>query len=162
MSKLLQVEPISAAAFAPFGELVHAANARHHLPMNDGTAHRYFDVASVDVTAQQGRTQLSWCAAQAQPLPLQIKLLERHPLGSQAFIPVQPLPYLVVVAESPLQRPRAFRVEQGVGINYARGTWHHPLLALAAMDFWILDRGGPGDNCEVMMLPQVCRIEHAG
>jgi ureidoglycolate lyase len=151
----LPIEPITAQAFAPYGELVGPGNARLQQSMNAGTAQRYFDVANVDVLHGPGaRPQLSWCAAQAQPFPLLIKLLERHPLGSQAFIPVQANAFLVVVASSPDARPRVFKVEGGLGVNYARGTWHHPLIALTDTDFWILDRGGEGDNCDVVTLPQ--------
>jgi ureidoglycolate lyase len=85
-------------------------------------------------------------------LPFALSMLERHPLGSQAFVPLTRLPYLVVVA--PAEDPaamRAFLALDGVGVNYARGIWHHPLLALQERcDFVVVDRGGPGRNLEEM------------
>ena len=87
-------------------------------------------------------------------------MLERHPLGSQAFLPLGERPYLVVVAPpgappSPAS-VRAFLAAPGQGVNYAPGVWHHPLLALDAVsDFWVIDRAGPGDNCEEITLAEV-------
>ncbi|HPA01626.1 MAG TPA: ureidoglycolate lyase, partial [Chiayiivirga sp.] len=79
----------------------------------------------------------------------------RHPLGSQAFVPLHARPWLVVVAASPEAAPRAFLARDGAGVNFRRGTWHHPLLALEATgDFLVVDRIGPGDNCEEAALAQ--------
>jgi ureidoglycolate lyase len=87
-------------------------------------------------------------------------MLERHPLGSQAFVPLDPATrYVVVVSESPEAMPRAFLARAGQGVNLARGTWHHPLIALdRRCDFLVLDRGGAGHNCDEAMLPQAMSL----
>ncbi len=153
--RILATEPLTAQAFAPFGDIIEASDSAHHFPINGGSTERYHDLARVDVAGGGGRAILSIFRGQPRRLPMQLLLLERHPLGSQAFMPLSPLPFLVVVApggEAPdLARLRCFRAAPGQGVNYARGTWHHPLLALdAPSDFLVVDRGGAtGDaNCD--------------
>ena len=147
--KTLAVEPLTRAAFAPFGDVIAADGPARHYPINGGTTERYHDLANVDV-GDEGRALVSIFRAQPRSLPFAVAMLERHPLGSQAFVPLTRLPYLVVVA--PADDPaamRAFLATDGVGVNYARGIWHHPLLALhERCDFVVVDRGGPGKNLE--------------
>nr|WP_315426314.1 ureidoglycolate lyase [uncultured Albidiferax sp.] len=151
----LRVEPLTAEAFRPFGDVIEASNSARHFSINDGFAERYHDLAQIDVGSLGGRAILSIFKALPRSLPMQLVLLERHPLGSQAFMPLSQLPYLVVVAEAgplpKLSAVRCFRAAPGQGVNYARGTWHHPLIALqATSDFLVVDRGGAqGDaNCD--------------
>lgn len=151
----LAIEPLTAEAFRPFGDVIEASESVRHFSINDGFAERYHDLASIDVERGGGRTILSIFKALPRSLPMQLVLLERHPLGSQAFMPLSGLPYLVVVAEAGpvpnLAQIRCFRAATGQGVNYARGTWHHPLIGLQApSDFLVVDRGGaPGDaNCD--------------
>ena len=156
----LRIEPLSAAAFAPFGEVIEAANAQQVFAINEGTAQRYHDLATIDCALQDGRVCVGLVRAQPRALPFTVRMLERHPLGSQAFIPRDPaLRYLVVVADSPQATPRAFLATNGQGVNYRRGTWHHPLLALDRVaDFLVIDRGGPGENCEEATLAQTWHV----
>ena len=151
----LPVEPLSAAAFAPFGEVVEPAAAKQVYAINEGTAQRFHDLATLDCGAEGGRVIVSLFRAAARELPFAVRMLERHPLGSQAFVPLDPATrYLVVVAGDPAATPRAFLVDAGRGINLRRGTWHHPLIALDAVaDFLVLDRGGAGANCDELTLP---------
>jgi ureidoglycolate lyase len=150
---LLIVEPLTTAAFAIFGDVIETAAARQIYPVNDGTAQRFHDLAEIDTSAKNGRTLVSIFRAEPRALPFAIKMLERHPLGSQAFIPLQGHRYLIVVGESPQDRPRVFLADRGQGINYRRGTWHHPLIALDAIsDFLVIDRGGAGANCDEVIL----------
>ena len=87
-------------------------------------------------------------------------MLERHPLGSQAFIPLSKHPYLIVVGESPHHTPRCFLAAHGEGVNYHAGTWHHPLIALEDVsDFVLVDRGGGGANCDEQDLPRTWWID---
>lgn len=151
----LAVEALSGAAFAPFGEVIEAASARRVYGINDGTAQRFHDLCRIDTASGGGRTLVSLFRAESRALPIRVTMLERHPLGSQAFVPLDPaLRYLVVVAGSPDATPRAFLATHGQGINLQRGTWHHPLLALdRRSDFLVIDRGGDGDNCDEVTLP---------
>lgn len=156
----LTIEPLSAEAFAPFGDVIASDCAAQQFPINEGTAQRFHALASVDCDAGGGFPLISLVRAQPRPMPFLIRMLERHPLGSQAFIPQSQLPYLIVVAESVEQTPRAFLASAGAGINFRRGTWHHPLLALTACsDFLVVDRGGDGDNCEEVMLPRTYLLD---
>jgi ureidoglycolate lyase len=89
--------------------------------------------------------------------------MERHPLSSQAFFPLDGLPYLVVVAEpgdAPWgSRMRAFRAAGNQGVNYRRGTWHHALLALGrACHFLVVDRGGSEENCDEVVVEPGVRV----
>ncbi|MEA2778666.1 MAG: ureidoglycolate lyase [Rhodospirillaceae bacterium] len=148
----LTVSPLTPDGFAPFGDVIET-QGRAHYPMNAGTAQRYDDLAKVDVGAQGGRPLVSICRAQPVKPPLMLRLMERHPLSSQAFIPLSETPFLVVVAPPGegirSEDIRAFRSNGRQGINYRAGTWHHPLLALDRVsDFLIIDRGGEGANCD--------------
>ncbi len=156
----LVVQPLSAEAFAAFGEVIAPGSARRAYPINAGTAQRFDDLARIDVAAEAGRPTLGIVHARPRALPFEVRMLERHPLGSQAWIPLAGARYLVVVARDPSSQPVAFLAARGEGVNYARGTWHHPLIALdAAADFLVLDRAGPGDNCDEVALAQRWRIE---
>lgn len=152
----LAVEPLTRAAFRPFGEVIETRD-RASYPINGGTTDRFHDLAPVDVHAAGGHALISIFRARPSIATPSIMMLERHPLGSQAFIPLSARPYLVVVAEpgTPLvpDTMRAFLAGPDQGVSYARGTWHHPLLALGAeSDFLVIDRGGPGDNCDEVAL----------
>ena len=156
----LVVEALERAAFAPYGEVIEAAAAADTVSINAGTAQRYDALAEVDVAGAGGRAVISRVRAQPRALPFVVRMLERHPLGSQAFVPLDPAQrYLVVVADAVDATPRAFLASRGQGVNYRRGTWHHPLLALdRAGDFLVVDRAGPGDNCEEATLPQAWEL----
>ena len=151
----IAIEPLTAAAFAPFGDVIEVSDRARHFPINNGSTERYHDLTRLDVSSGNGHAILSIFRAMPRRLPMQLLLLERHPLGSQAFMPLSQRPYLVVVAgtgEQPdLSHIRCFRAAPAQGVNYARGTWHHPLLALeAASDFLVVDRGGADSdaNCD--------------
>src|SRR5690606_17481511 len=129
----LRVQPLERVAFAPFGEVIEPAAAARVRSINEGSASRYDDLAVIDTDAGQGRTTLGIVRAQPRALPFSVRMLERHPLGSQAWLPLDPAArYLVVVAASAADTPLAFLAERGQGVNYRRGTWHHPLLLLDA------------------------------
>lgn len=160
VAPLLVVEPLEAERFAPFGEVIEPASARCVYEINAGTAQRYHDLARIDCDSDDGRVILSLFRAAPRALPFPIAMLERHPLGTQAFVPLDPATrYLVVVASSPEATPRAFLATRGQGVNLHRGTWHHPLLALDhPSDFLVVDRGGPGANCDEVALTQRWRV----
>jgi ureidoglycolate lyase len=149
-------EPLTADAFAPFGDVIEAAGAAEVMPINYGWTTRFNDLAGVDTGDQGGRTIIS--LFRSKPLePLVLKVFERHPLGSQAFVPMQGRPYMVAVAPAGRFDPakvRVFRATAGQGVNYAKGTWHHFLLALEAeSDFLVIDRDGAmGENLDQIEL----------
>ena len=158
MSARLAIEPLTPEAFAPFGEVIHAEAARKVFPINQVTTTRFHALAKVELDG--GAAAISLARAQPQALPLAIRMLERHPLGSQAFVPLGGVRWLVVVATSTQDPPRAFLADRGQGVQYRRGCWHHPLIALdAGGDFLIVDRVGAGENCEEAVLGREWWVE---
>ena len=150
MARHITPVPLTRDGFAPFGEVIETAGAERRT-INAGSTVRFHDLARVDVTAAGGYALINVFRAQPLPLPLTVRIMEMHPLGSQAFIPVHHAPFLVVVAagaDAPrLAELRAFVTDGRQGVNYARGVWHHPVIAMAReTDFVVVDRGGPGDN----------------
>ena len=152
----LAVEPLTKAAFAPFGEVLERDGAELRV-INGGTTDRLHALARVDAAAEGGWPVVSIFRGRRRPFPLRVAMMERHPLGSQAFVPLQPLSWLVVVADG-TDAPtgfRAFRAGGDQGVSYRRGTWHHPLLILhREQDFLVVDRDGPGGNLEEVALGQ--------
>ena len=152
----LTVQPLTREAFAPFGEVIEASDAAQHFTINAGTTERYHDLAHIE-PGPDGRVIVSIFRGQPRSLPFTVQMMERHPLASQAFIPMSGKPYLVVVAPAGAA-PRAgelkvFLARGDQGVNYAAGVWHHPLLALDAVcDFIVIDRRGPGPNCDEVEL----------
>ena len=161
----LKVRPLTREAFAPFGDVIEVAGARS-FPINDDTCIRYDNLARIDVAEQMGHASLSVFRGQPVRFPMQISEVERHPLGSQSFTPMGEFAFLIVVAANGAQgnpgEPYAFLSNGRQGVNYARGTWHHPLLSLGQVsDFLVVDRVGPGANCDVAALPARYSIESA-
>lgn len=149
----MKIAPLTKAGFAPFGEVIDIDGAQH-FPINQGFAERFNDLALVDAEA----VNISIVVANPRPRPIAIRLMERHPLGSQIFYPLQDRPWLVLVCGDPKKRTsfRAFSATGRQGINYARNTWHHPLLVLkAASRFLVVDRKGPGTNLEEVPIDEI-------
>jgi ureidoglycolate lyase len=155
--KSVAIEPLTRAAFEPFGDVIELEGARQ-IPINLGTTTRFHDLAHIDVADGGGRPLVSLFRGQPRALPFEVTMLERHPLGSQAFLPLTDRPYLVVVAPAGPLAPhavRAFVTRGWQGVNYAKGVWHHPLIALDQVsDFVVVDRGGEGPNCDEQALPE--------
>lgn len=157
--KPLKLEPLSADNFAPFGQVIEKAGAEH-FAINDGLATRYHDLAKIDTGAGGGKTLVNIFAGLPRPRPVEITMLERHALGSQAFMPLGACCWAVVVAppgaldEALL---RGFLAGPGQGVNYNPGTWHHPLIVFGApCDFLVIDRGGVAQDCEIAsVLPRL-------
>jgi ureidoglycolate lyase len=147
--------PLTAEAFAPFGEVIEASDRVEVMPINYGQTTRFHDLARIDVADGGGHAIAS--LFRGRPLdPPVLKIVERHPLGSQAFVPLSGRPYLVAVAPAGEFDPAkltVFRAAGGQGVNYAKGVWHHFLLPLEAeSDFLVIDREGPGENLDELEL----------
>lgn len=148
--RTLTTEALTAAAFAPFGDVLETGG--DSFPINGGMCDRFHDRARTEITGEDGRLGISLGFGRPYALPLRVALLERHPLGSQAFVPMTEDPFLVVVApdeDGQPGRPRAFLTNGQQGVNYLRGVWHGVLTPLGrAARFLIVDRIGPGVNLE--------------
>lgn len=152
--KPLTVEPLTPEAFAPFGEVIDFESVSPII-INQGFAQRLNGGAMIDVELEGGRTNVALFEAKPRPQPIEIAMMERHPLGSQLFYPVQNAEWLVVVCADPHspESYRAFRANGRQGVNYARGTWHHPLLVFTPGErFLVVDRIGPGQNLDEVWL----------
>lgn len=154
----IKAQPLSAAAFKPYGDVIEVNDQCTHFEINQGNCVRYHDLANIDVEEQGGQAIVSLFQAKPMQEPFFIKVMERHPLASQAFIPLNGQRYLVIVGQAgdfnPLEL-QAFIAEPGQGVNYARGTWHHYCLPLEKdSQFLVIDRGGEGDNCDEVAMPE--------
>ncbi len=145
----IDAAPLTAAAFAAFGEVLEADGTPDKI-INQGLCGRFHDRATLDIT--DGRAGISLFKAEPRHLPLRLEMVERHPQGSQAFVPMSFDPFLVVVAPDAGGRPgapRAFLTRPGQGINLHRGTWHGVLTPVHAPGlFAVIDRIGEGPNLE--------------
>lgn len=143
-------EPLTPEAFAPFGDVL-AATGPHRL-INGGLCQRHHDLARLDFgedSSPPGRAGISVFKAAPRALPYEFDLIERHPDGSQAFIPMSDQPFLVIVATGPGATPRAFLTNGAQGVNLHRGTWHGVLTPLSAPGlFAVVDRIGESRNLE--------------
>jgi len=151
-------EPLTREGFAPFGQVLQTDGARN-FPINQGTTTRFHALAAAEIDPQ-GRAILSIFRGSRRPDPIAITMLERHPLASQAFMPLSGDDWLIVVAERPTgDALKCFRATGSQGVQYATNVWHHPLLVLAReQDFLIVDRDGPGDNLEEITLTDPAEI----
>jgi ureidoglycolate lyase len=152
----LPVERLTRAAFAPYGDVIDTASVEP-VSMNDGMGARYPALAHVDADAAGGKPVIGIVVAKPWPTPVQLALMERHPLSSQAFIPLDGRPFLVIVAPAgelpPPEHWRAFVTDGTQGISYRRGTWHHPLLALdVETRFLVVDRQAGDVNCDIVRI----------
>lgn len=150
--RTLIIEPLSKEAFAAFGDVIETAGSDHFM-INNGSTQRFHKLATVQTAQPDDQAIISIFSAESLDMPLTIRMLERHPLGSQAFIPLLGNPFLIVVApvgDAPQSElVRAFRSNGKQGINYHRGVWHHPVLTIEKRDdFLVVDRSGSGNNCD--------------
>lgn len=155
---ILNAEPLTKEAFKPYGDVIETDGAEH-FSINLGTVERYHDLADIDVDyAEGGRAIVSLATINnAKGLPFQLKVIERHPKASQAFIPMFDTPiYLVVGEPSKEAQPeqlKAFITNGKQGFNYNAGVWHMPLMAdQQGRRFVVVDRAGPGNNCDEYFL----------
>nr|WP_321251412.1 ureidoglycolate lyase [uncultured Ruegeria sp.] len=149
MSNRIGLQPLTADAFAPYGDVIDVAGEPDKI-INQGQCGRYHDRAALDFA--DGRAGISLFNANPRALPYKLDMVERHPEGSQAFIPMTHQPFLVIVApdaDGKPGRPLAFVTRPGQAVNYHRGTWHGVLTPLHAPGlFAVIDRIGAGANLE--------------
>lgn len=156
--KILHPEPLTKTQFAPFGDVIETAAAAGD-GMNDGRFERFASLAIVDIVPPaDAKIDIVRCL-EPTVLPMQFDMLERHPLGTQAFIPLSEFVFVVVVAIAGTTVDpdgiAAFISNGRQGINYHRGTWHMPMIGMSAgQSFLIVDRGDDESNCDEFRLPE--------
>jgi len=162
MKKIISPKPINKSNFSEFGEVITTENIKP-IKINNGYAERFDGIANLDTNHQDGETTISIFSALKRNFPMRIDMMEKHPMGSQAFIPMKETTFLVFVApkgDKPvIEKVQSFIVAPGIGINYKVGIWHFPLISTEDMNFLVVDRKGSGknlviedlNNCELIL-----------
>ena len=153
--KIIKAKKITKKNFSKFGQLIDTSK-KNPININDGYAKRFDNLINVDASKNKGKAIVSIFKAKKRRFPMKIDMMEKHPLGSQAFIPMKETTFLVFVApegDAPdLNKIESFIIPPGIGINYNPGIWHFPLISTEDMDFLVVDRKGPGDNLVIKNL----------
>ena len=147
---IIRPQLLTKDAFLPFGDVLETEGIDPQL-INFGKTQKFSKLAEV-THDESGFAQLSIYRSSAVVLPFRIRLMECHPLGSQAFYPLHHRPFPVVVAkagDAPAAADiRVFLSNGRQGVNLHAGVWHHYQLTLGQdSDYLVVDRGGEGDNC---------------
>jgi len=147
--KIIKPIPITKENFSKFGDMITTENIKP-LEINNGYAKRFDEIAEIDTSSENGETTISIFSALKRSFPMKIDMMEKHPLGSQAFIPMKETTFLTLVApegEKPdIEKIESFIVPKGIGVNYKANVWHFPLISTEDMNFLVVDRKGSGDN----------------
>ncbi|MDR2062262.1 MAG: ureidoglycolate lyase [Acinetobacter sp.] len=163
--KNIVIQPLTQDSFAAFGEVIEKSG-KDFILINHGLTERYHALSLAQISGDHVAVGMSiFHNLFATQIPFQIEMLERHPYGSQSFIPLQQQKFIIVVAlpfdqDSPdEQRIYAFMSNGLQGITYHQGVWHHPLITLEAhSDFLVVDRIGGGSNCDIYPLVELCYV----
>ena len=149
MNIIIKPKKITKKNFIEFGEVIDAANKKF-ININNGFAKRFDNLGKINTSMKNGKTIISIFSAKKRKFPMKIDMMEKHPLGSQAFIPMKETTFLVFVApkgEKPnINKLKSFIVPKQTGINYKPGIWHFPLISTKNMNFLVIDRKGKGKN----------------
>ena len=149
MEKIIKPIKITRANFAAYGDLI-SSNDIKPMDINAGYAKRFDNLANINTSKDGGKTILSIFSAIKRNFPMKIDMMEKHPLGSQAFIPMNETTFFCFVAppgESPeIDKLQSFIIPPKTGINYKPGIWHFPLISTEDTDFLVIDRKGNSEN----------------
>jgi len=149
MDIIIKPKAITKDNFSKFGDMISTENLKS-LKINNGYAKRFDDIANINTSQDNGETTISIFSALKREFPMKIDMMEKHPLGSQAFMPMKETTFLAFVApdgkKPDLKKIESFIVPPGIGINYNPGTWHFPLISTENMNFLVVDRKGSGEN----------------
>mgnify|MGYP001491330858 CR=1 FL=1 len=149
MKSIIKPIKISKENFSDFGDVISSENIKP-IDINEGYAKRFDNLANINTLKNDGKTIVSIFSALKRSFPMKINMMEKHPLGSQAFIPMKETTFLAFVApegdKPDLNKIESFIIPKGVGVNYNPGVWHFPLISTEDMNFLVVDRLGGGDN----------------
>ena len=149
MKIIIKPKKINGKNFKKFGDLISTIKKKP-MKINNGYANRYDNLCKINTSTKNGNTIVSIFSAKKRKFPMNIKMMEKHPLGSQAFIPMKESTFLVFVAprgEKPnVKKIESFIVPKQTGVNYKPGIWHFPLISKKKMNFLVVDRKGKGNN----------------
>ena len=149
MDKIIKPIKITRKNFTKYGELISSDDV-NPIDINAGYAKRFDDLANINTYKNEGKTIVSIFSAIKRSFPMKIDMMEKHPLGSQTFIPMKETTFLSFVAplgESPeISKIQSFIIPPKTGINYKPGIWHFPLISTEDTNFLVIDRKGSGEN----------------
>jgi len=149
METIVKPIKISKDNFSEFGELISPEGVSP-IDINAGYAKRFDNLANINTSIDSGKTIVSIFSALKRNFPMKIDMMEKHPLGSQAFIPMKETTFLVFVAPKgnfpEVNKIKSFIIPPKMGINYKPGIWHFPLISTEDTDFLVIDRKGNGEN----------------
>ena len=149
IEKIIIPKNITKQNFSSYGDIISTEDATP-IDINAGYAKRYDNLANINTSKENGESIVSIFSAIKRTFPMKIDMMEKHPLGSQAFIPMKETIFLAFVAPSGdkpnLDKLESFIVPKGIGINYNPGIWHFPLISTEDMNFLVVDRKGSGNN----------------
>ena len=158
MPRSLTPLPLAAKTFAPYGDVIEVTADAPIRTINDGNAQRFHDLAALTLEESGGKASINIFRVTPLSMPVTLKVMERHPLSSQTFVPLSDQPFLVAVAPAGDLKPNAisvFLAKPSQGVNYHPGTWHHYCLALNELsDFLVVDRVADDENCNEIRLAE--------
>ena len=149
MKIIIKPKKITSKNFKKYGELISTKKIEP-ININNGYAKRFNNLCKINTSLKKGNTIVSIFSAKKRKSPMRIDMMEKHPLGSQAFIPMDETKFLVFVApkgkKPNIKKIESFIVPKQTGVNYKPGTWHFPLISTKNMNFLVIDRKGKGSN----------------
>ena len=149
MKIIINPKPITKENFAKYGDVITTKDIKP-LEINDGYAKRFDGIANLDTSIGCAETTICIFSALKRSFPMKIDMMEKHPLGSQAFMPIKEVTFLSFVAPEgdmpEIKKIQSFIIPPGVGINYKPGIWHFPLISTEDTNFIVIDRKGNGEN----------------
>ena len=149
MEVVIKPKKITKENFAKFGDIISTQNIKP-MDINNGYAKRFDNLADINTSNNNATASMSIFSALKRSFPMKIDMMEKHPLGSQAFIPMKETNFIAFVAPSSdipdISKIESFIISPGIGINYNPGIWHFPLISTENMNFLVVDRKGAGDN----------------
>ena len=150
----IKIKPkkINKKNFNKFGQIIDTSKKKY-FRINNGYAKRYDNLGKINTSINKGKTIISIFSAKTRKFPMKVDMMEKHPLGSQAFIPMKETSFLVFVAprgsKPNLKKIESFRIPKQTGINLNPGIWHFPLISTKNMNFLVVDRKGKGKNLTI-------------
>jgi ureidoglycolate lyase len=150
----ISIEQLDINIFSKFGDIIQKKNALELRSINQGTTTRYHNTSKLSLESKNGNSSISIFSGSPRDLPIEIKIMEKHPIASQSFLPIQDYDWLIVVCEEKNELPdlstlRCFQVDGDTGITYNKNIWHHPLLVKKKQDFWVIDRINDQENSSI-------------
>ena len=149
MKMIIKPKKITRKNFKKFGDVISTKKIKS-ININNGYAKRFNNLCRINTSSKKGNTIMSIFSAKKRKFPMKIVMMEKHPLGSQAFIPMSETKFLVFVApkgkKPNTKKIQSFIVPKQTGINYKPGIWHFPLISTKSMNFLVIDRKGIGNN----------------